>query len=505
MDAKKFAKGPWSELFSGTFQEQEVQCLENKDSFLLTLVLDKSGNKTLGAVVELYLLYAARGEVEAFCETLPRHLTALLHHSPNQTLKYFVLGIGPGYAQWNEKAVNAELERQYNSAIETAQLLQSLAKTYDITLTEWKKASENEKGALLAQPLLAPLLASAQYAHAAGEPHSEKGFEAVPTSAHTAMLLGKDREGKPVEEPLAILFKNCVSGGTEKQRLQLVQVLLEGTLLANVPVLCIDSNERFSAMATPTLDREKLRLYGVNFEPIGFPLQTFHPLQEIKVETGLLSADQLSELFGWGGGEKVNAIQAALERKPKSIAETVSFLQQKSVQGDFTAFVQGQSVRILQLLDKRYPGFFAGSNDFGELVKPWTRAIGRVGVASVKGLDARQTLLLSHSLVKGMFERVKSQGETSKPRAMLVLPEFSQWLPKGRTLLHEEIFQSLKQGAQYGLGYIASAEHESDFPKELEDSDAFFGIIEGEDVGLRLKDNKQYRFLVRPPLAKKVE
>lgn len=104
-----------------------------------------------------------------------------------------------------------------------------------------------------------------------------------------------------------------------------------------------------------------------------------------------------------------------------------------------------------------------------------------------------------------MLERVKSQGETSKPRAVLVLPEFSQWLPKNRTLLHEEIFHSLKEGAQYGLGYIASAEHETDFPKELEDSDAFFGIIEGEDVGLRLKDNKQYRFLVRPTLAKKVE
>ncbi|MFH0714539.1 MAG: hypothetical protein V1847_02570 [Candidatus Diapherotrites archaeon] len=507
MEVKKLAHGPWNELFSGNFQEQEVQCLENKDSFLLTLIFDKQGSKTLGAVVEVYLIFVAKGEVESFAETLPKNLTAWLHHSAESTLKYLVVGVGPEYAQWNEKALNAGVEKQYQGALQTASVVQNLADSYDIKLTEWKKAGEKEKEALLAQPLLAPLLASAQYAQSKGGMEKvEKSLEGIPVSAHASVMLGKDRDGKTAEEPLGMVFKNCISGGSATQRLQMAQVLLEGVLLANVPAVCIDNQERFSALATPTSDREKLRQYGVSFEPIGFPLQVFHALKEIKTELGLVQLDGLAELNGWGAGESVKAIREVFAQKPSSLQQARELLQNKTVQGDYTAFVQGQSMRLLALLEQRYPAFFNGPNDFNELIKPWARAIGRTAIASVKGLDAKQTLLLTHSLVKGTFLKLKSQGESSKPRALLVLPEFNSWLARSLNPLYLELFICLKEGAKYGLGYIASAEHEADFPKELSDgADAFFGIIEGEDVGVRLSNQKQYRFLVRPPLAKKVE
>jgi len=110
----KLANGPWTTLFTGNFQGHDIEILSNPESMILVVIYEKEGDKIAGAVLELFKVFAATGEIEAFVETLPREVLGITKHDPKSTLKFFILGSTPNYVAFKEDAFLSEADKMLN-------------------------------------------------------------------------------------------------------------------------------------------------------------------------------------------------------------------------------------------------------------------------------------------------------------------------------------------------------------------------------------------------------
>src|SRR3989344_3057833 len=93
------------------FENREMAIYSNDKSTLLLLIFEKEGKKTSGAVVELFKVFAATGEVEHFAESLPREMLFLMSQTEKETSKFLMLGSTPSYVEWKEDDVIDEVDR----------------------------------------------------------------------------------------------------------------------------------------------------------------------------------------------------------------------------------------------------------------------------------------------------------------------------------------------------------------------------------------------------------
>ena len=62
----RLAEGPWKEMFKGVFEDYGVEIYSNPESVILVSILEKEADVVKGAVVELYKVFSAKGELQGF-------------------------------------------------------------------------------------------------------------------------------------------------------------------------------------------------------------------------------------------------------------------------------------------------------------------------------------------------------------------------------------------------------------------------------------------------------
>jgi len=102
MSLFRIGNGPWEKMFSGVFQEHDIELYSNTDKIMLVLIYEKKLDMVEGSIVEVYKVFHAQGEVESFTETLPREAIIITKHDERSTLKFLLLGSKPTYVRWIE-------------------------------------------------------------------------------------------------------------------------------------------------------------------------------------------------------------------------------------------------------------------------------------------------------------------------------------------------------------------------------------------------------------------
>lgn len=503
----KVSEGPWKKLFSGKFQDQEVEIYINPKSVLLVAIYEMEEDKPKGAVIEMYKVLASSGELEEFVATLPREVIVLTKHTKEETIKYFMLGTSPSYVEYKEDEFLSETDSMLKKLKTSSTMIKDISKAYDLTLQELNDASEDVKAGFFTQPLLIPAVATASHPGAAPSAGAQASGAARPHSiggTKGEVLVGLTKEGNKIVEPLSLLMQTIVSGGSEEDRVKALQVIAEGALLSGVPVIVFDWGDVFSAMAEGTKDREGLKKYKVDSEPIGFPVRNFDSLKELVVEVSTMNPEGLLQLFGAGEDNSVEIITETMRNtKSKGFEELVKNLKKTKADEHNSAYQIKKAVRIVRLIGLRYPKMYEGTNDIESLIKSRTKGIGRAAIINISEPDERLALMLVHSIVSGIYEYCKKQGKSKLARALIIMPEAGKAIPyTAKNVLSEDIAKELVEITQYGIGHVLSSARPADVSKSVGDRiEAKINIVKGNDAGVSMKDRKSYRAFIRPGLS----
>ncbi len=500
----KLGKGPWQAIFQGTFQEHEMEILHNPESVLLVVIYDKENDSRAGAILECFKVFSAEGELEGFIDNAKTDSLTIIKHSQGQDYAFFLLSASPTYANYEEESMQKEIDFLIDSVNNNARIVKGMAIAADIKLKELHSCSPEIQKAFFSQPLtLASLYAvkeTSQKKHAGIE---EIKIEETLTAG--VILLGLGKDNKPVKEPVALFEKTIVEGGKEEERMHAVRVIVESALLSKATVVLLDQKKLFSGMSNPTTETKELQKFGVQFEPIGFPVKEFKVPDEVRVQISMLNPKGLADAIGLGEGETLDALMEIMKNAEyDSIEALVNAVESKSIAQKVPEYQKARVARVLRLIDIRYPGLFNGKNNIPEISKEWAKGLGRAAIIDLSGKDDRAMLLVAHSVVKGMLEHFKEKGKTKTLRAIIFLPKAHHILPAMSTnYLVKEISESLWQLKAYGVGFLIETEHETEVSEEtVKITEATISIINGHDAGIQLKGKRNYRVKLRPTLSK---
>jgi hypothetical protein len=512
----KLSEGPWKQLFSGVYEEYDLEIYSNPESLILVSILEKDGDKIKGAVIEIFKVFHAVGELHGFVETLPREVLTISKHNEKETVQFFILGSKAGYANYSQDSFSDEVDEMIKKINASTTLLGDVSKAYDLKLQELHTCPEPLKQAFYSQPLMVPLLSSALHKPGAKstEPDSSKTVgqvEDIITSAFGGkiefgeLLLGITKEGTQVKEPLTLFGSTIVENGSQGERAHALHLLAESALLSNLPTVIIDWDNSFEGLGTKTSKTDELGKYKVDIVPIGFPVKEFSVPTQVKVDLTGVNGAALMQAFGIeesiAGKEIAKILELQMSKSLENVAVKVKDLP---TGGEFNAFQRNRARRILKLIDLRYPELFKGPNNIKEISRGWMKGIGRAGIISMRNQDDRASVMVVNSLIKGLLNKYREQGGAKQLRGLLIIPQAKRLIPRtAEDRFVKELVAGLVELQKFGIGFALGVERSIDLPAEIiKTSTTRIGIVKGNDVGIQMKDRKNYRILLRPGLSK---
>ncbi len=494
----KLSDGPWAVLFEGKIQGHEIEIAVNPKNIMLVFVYESDGGKRTGCLLQCYNIFLAKGNLETFIDTLPRKAMSLTKHSNEQTFKFLLLDSGTTYSAYEENAVIKETDALMAKVNSFASLVKEVSTAYDIDLFGLEEGSEDEKMEFHSIPLLSLLVS----------PVTSRLESAGSQGTSGEIMLGITKKGTIVKEPFDFFDRVLISGGEKNDRMHLFHVLIESSLLSNIPAIVVDWSNRFTGLHFPNENAEELKKYRVETDPLGFPIKFFRFGQELKADLGFLDPAVFLEAFGLSGTPQGAIIEQAFSMgKSQSVAELIDKVRGLPEGEQVTSFKKKETERILSLIESIYPGLFEGSNPLQEISEGWVRGIGRANILLFDGQDKRKNMLVLQSVVSGIFTHFRAKGKTKKLKSLLFVSGSERAVPEfGASRANKKITEDIASAREFGVGSVVEAKDKANISKRLKDNTGcYLAVIQGNDVGVIVAKRKNYRVLVRPGLSKCTE
>lgn len=505
----KIAQGPWTLLLKGALQENELEVYVNPQKMVYVQLGRQENGQFVTCVCQFYKPYVAQGDVNGFVQTLPREVLVLTKHAQDETNTYLLLGSGPISVAWEESIILEQTDILLKKMEVGNSLLSEVARAYDITLKSMNEFPNNVSEAFFSVPLLVPLLST--NAHLSNAPLGE-GQPSVSAAAHMGAMpgefvLGTTNTGLTVKEPVMFFKKTGVFGGRIEHRKHALQIIAEGALFSNIPVVIIDWENEFTTMRNPNPNPALLRAQKIEGDPIGFPLKEFLPGENLKIELSMLYPEGLTEVLGLMETDLGNNIIRFLhEHKISTIDEAKGILRQLPPSETTTPFHIASMSRVFTLLDQTFPGMFNGTNTIEEISKSWFQSIGRVGVLRVKNVAPKLRNLLIYTILRGVYELYSRCGISGRIKSLVIVPEAPMLFNyASEPALAKELERLFSQSNTQDVGFAFSSAHEIDLPKNiLTLIEARLSVVAGRELGVTLAGRKNYRVSVRDAYSQPV-
>jgi len=495
----KLSNGPWTPLFQGVMQGHETELYANPDSLIIAIVYESENNQKKGALIECYKAFYCKGLLESFLETLPRKAIALLKHGANETFKFLLLDSGAAYAAFNEDSFIKESDALMARIQSFSSLVQEVSTAYDVDLLELENCTDEEKLKFYSLPLVGQLLS----------PTVKKKEETMRIElGRGEIMLGVTKKGTIVKEPFDFFDRTLISGGTKDDRMHLFHILIESSLLSGIPAMVIDWDGLFSGLHLPSNHPEELKKFNVDTDALGFPIKFFKLGTDLKAD--LSAVDPKSFLSAFGLVEKPQGAiieQAFSMGKSQDLFQLIDRVAQIPEGEHVTPFKKREASRILMLIEEIYPGLFSGTNPIQELSSGRVKGIARANILLFDKADDRKNMLVLQSLVTGMLSNFRAEGKSDRLKALLFLSDGDGSVPESRAkTVNDRIASDLIQFREYGLGFILDSQNTADVARAIKgNAQASLAIINDNDVGVIVRNRKNYRVLVRPGLSKCTE
>jgi hypothetical protein len=446
--------------------------------------------------------------VNGFIQTIPREVMVVTKHLLDETHTFLLLGTTPISMVWEESIVLEQTDILLKKLEVSNSLLVEVARAYDVQLKNMSELPPALSEAFFSMPILVPLLATnahlSENANTAN--HSESAAQhmgALPGE----FVLGTTANGLMVKEPIVFFKRSTIFNGRPEHRKQLLQVIAEGALFSNIPLVIVDWENEFECMRSPNPNAQLLREQKIEGDPVGFPLKEFLPGENLKLELSMLHPESLAEILGVSDTELGNNLVRFLhEHQSGSIDEAKGILRQLPPNEGLTPYLISSMIRLLTLLDQTFPNMFTGINPTEEISKSWFQSIGRIGVLRVRNVPQKLRNLLVYTVLRGVYELYARKGVSGRVKSLIVVPEAQQLFNAQREpILSKEMERLFAQSSTQDVGFLFSAPHEIDLPKNiLLLTEAKLSVVGGRETGVTLSGRKNYRATIRDTYSQPV-
>ncbi|MFA5126002.1 MAG: hypothetical protein WC462_03295 [archaeon] len=481
--------GPWETIFSGQTYGHEVEIVSNPESFFLIIIYDKKEGRNLGAIIEGYKAYYAKGLMESFLQTLPKPSFGIEKTNGEKTSKIFFLSFDPFYVDFRQEDYTRKIDSIIRKTEENASTIIDLARASSVDLRELSTVPKAEYAPILGDPFTMKALISGQNSAGISKldisqktPIQEENFPLI--------QLGLSKARGIIKEPSENLLRTQIIGQGNALNYG-IYILAENFLLENIPIIVFDSNDYYSGLGVSSNDSTLLKDELVEFEPLGFSVRKLSAKESIKIslkDTDLFFALELIGLqdpefqknlslfcFTVRAGTPEELIQKVMETKELSDYEKM------------------RAERILRIVDKSFKGLFGAETPAEELIKEIPGKVGRATVLDTKRLSNEEKILFMHTIMRQL---TKSISQTKAINCVMLMPEagllFEQSSEKAST--------TIMRLENRGLGIVMGAEKE--IPEVLVNTmTAKMNIVSGKDVAVSIRGKRNYRVMLRPSLS----
>lgn len=493
--------GPWETVFEAKGKDFDALFSSNPDSELVIHITEKQNQKPSGGILQLFKVFCLSRSPGELLDKMSFPAIVIGLPDPSGESHWFVLlDSGVTFVAADEAKVGAELVSLKGRLEKLEQSFVMLCQNMDLAVVPLAKAASEIRQSFFSSMLVSQLLVSKA---------KNRSPESQSTDASLVRFgeikFGTSKEGEIVHEPLVLFKKTLVTGGSEAERNRVCTVLIESILLSGFPAIVLDSKKRFLGLREQNPNPTELKTSGFDLAPFGFPIEEFTVPAGIHANFSDLDIEAILELFGTGKSPYAKVIQLVFELKVAvNLSQLLEAIRIQSPGGDVTSYHIQKAMRVVALMDQHYPGFFGEPNAIESVSKTWETGIGRLAIVETDGLDARAKYILVHSLVRELKKFYKNKKKPVPVSAFLVLGQSEEFLPyRTDARIVRLIQQELAEAANVGIGVVAAAEKALDLDENFSRGcESEIGIVNQNDVGIRIEKRKPYRLRIRPTMSR---
>lgn len=482
--------GPWETIFSGSTYGHEVEIVSNPEHFYLVLIFDKREGRRVGAVIEGYKAYYAKGAMESFIQTLPKPSFGIEKTIGDRTGKIFFLSFDPFYVDFKQEDFSRKIDIAIKKVDESAVTIVDLARASSLDLKDLSTIAKTDYSPILGDPFTMKALIAGQKPSDLSKIDLSQTVNLDAQTSGPMIQLGLNKAREIIKEPIESFKRTQIVGqGVALQ--YALYIITENLLLENMPVIIFDSIDYFDGLSIASNDSASLKDELVDYEPLGFPLRQFNAKDTIKVSLKDTDLIFVLELIGLADLEFQKNLSlfsfTARTNTPEELIQKV--IETK----DLSEYEKLRAERILKIIEKSFKGMFGPEMPPTELTKPIPGKLGRALVIDTRNLNKEEKVLFMHTIIRQLTKSVVQNQPTN---CMLVIPEagllFEQNSQKATT--------ALLRLENRGIGVVIAAE--KDLPDELSSTmNAKINIVAGKDVAVSVKGKRSYRVNLRPSLS----
>ncbi|MFA5357689.1 MAG: hypothetical protein WC308_02085 [archaeon] len=508
----KIDNGPWETVLNGKFQGHDVEIVSNPEHLFLVLIYDKDEKGVVnGALVEGYKAFTTRGNIDAFIETLPRPSLGVTKNIGEKTVRLFFASLDMIYLDFRHEDFVRKIDKMIANVSENANTMFDLARASSIELKEPNVSPSSEYEPILGDPFTMRLLMGGATKKLDAAKGVKKTFGEEKSERKFQMGLTKTRE--IISENPENFSRALIMANNSNEQKYAAYIIAENFLLNNSPLLIFDSENYFEKLKNASKNDIDLKEGLVEFDPIGFPVKKILAKDEIKISLKDVDFVLLLNLIGTGDDEfekkfaltASSAMADTTEELIEKLAsmpandsknfESLKFEENKAYfSTGLTDFEKIKAERIVNIIEQEFSGLFGKSVDPKELTTSWPGNLGKATILDTKKLSEKEKIMFEQTILRMLLKSTKEKSET----------EYKIILPNA-----EKLFKTLPSKSSSaiislenkGVGFIFGISTKT-FPNDLlETTTAKISIINKNDAAISIKNQRNYRVMLRPPLS----
>lgn len=463
----------WNTLFQGKFGNQELNILYKDDIFVTYLKLRDNKN----ALIQVYKIFVAKGDLEVFANTLPYPALVYQKHldiGEKNNFKYLLLHTDVEHVDFSN--LSYHVEKKINKLNKRVSSVISVVKSYDLKLTSLKLANDKEINTFFSDPGVVKILTNLPLS-----------FNLTESTTLEKFILGK-KDDVLATTTIDQLKSVGVFGSSLTERIFAMKIITENYLLSSKTIIVFDSTNMFVSLAYPQQNIKILENFDLKMDPFGFPIKVIDYLS-IKMPLSAIPKSAFISLFKFSKDSE-NIISKAYENNILDVTELRKNVEKISVDGEVTDFEKQRVISKLIVLETKYNKIF-GKSDIKKLFEQRYSHMGSVKILNLDKKDRFYPYYIDY-ITKQVSLSVKKE-------MLIVFPELSEVF--NNIFIGNNLFSEVKDNPN--LSYIISSKHKTDF-REEKLSDVEISMISENDGVITYPNRDPLRLLFRPTFTSSV-
>lgn len=482
----KINYGPWETIFQGRAYGHDVEVITNKEHMYLVFIYELIGEKKAGAIVEGYKAFLARGQIEAFINTLPKASMGIMKNNTEKTQKVFFLAFDTIYLDFTQEDYLKKLDYNLEKSIEGIRNVTDLARTSSIELKELDEVSIQDYFQIIGDPFVMQVLLSPKRTSGLTKVNIRDNFD---EEKQTKIQLGLTKNREIAIEKTRHLYRTCITGEKEISNQYCAYILAENLLLEGKQVILFDATHYFDGLGTASKNETKLKEQLIEYEPSGFPVKKIIAKENMKCSMKNTEVHLLLDIIGCGDEDlekginelaKISEFDTPLQLNSNLISAT-----------QLNDFQKLKTERILNIINNEFNDLFGKNIPLQELIKKWPGTLGRATIIDTSKLNKNEEVIFAQSIMNYLEHSITEEKVTE---TALIISNTDE-LFKGKDTIR--LINELENDG-FGIIFISN----SALPEEIEDTlTTKIKIIKDNDIAITIRGKPSYRIHLRPSLS----